>query len=93
MPEPRQPAVYAIGAQRGFADVLADGLLQRFGGDPMGLARATLLIPNHRAGRAITEALVRHAANGLLLPRMVLIGDIDLDESLGALLDPLGEGA
>jgi ATP-dependent helicase/nuclease subunit B len=93
MPEARQPAVYAIGAQRGFADVLASGLLKRFGGDPLGLARATLLIPNHRAGRAITEALVRHAADGLLLPRMVLIGDIDLDESLGALLDPLGDGA
>lgn len=92
MPDHRQPAVYAIGAQRGFADVLASGLLRRFGEGTMGLARVTLLIPNHRAGRAITEALVRHAANGLLLPRMALIGDIDLDESLGALLDPLGEG-
>jgi ATP-dependent helicase/nuclease subunit B len=92
MIEHRQPAVYAIGAQRGFADVLASGLLRRFGEDQMELARVTLLIPNHRAGRAITEALVRHAANGLLLPRMALIGDIDLDESLGALLDPLGEG-
>ena len=92
MHERRQPAVYAIGAQRGFADVLASGLIRRFGSDPLGLARTTLLIPNHRAGRAITEALVRHAADGLLLPRMVLIGDIDLDESLGALLDPLGEG-
>jgi ATP-dependent helicase/nuclease subunit B len=92
MPEARQPAVYAIGAQRGFADVLASGLLKRFGDDRLALARATLLIPNHRAGRAITEALVRHAASGLLLPRMVLIGDIDLDESLGALLDPLGDG-
>lgn len=92
MIEHRQPAVYAIGAQRGFADVLASGLLRRFGADQMGLVRVTLLIPNHRAGRAITEALVRHAANGLLLPRMALIGDIDLDESLGALLDPLGEG-
>ncbi|WP_017670980.1 double-strand break repair protein AddB [Blastomonas sp. AAP53] len=92
MPDHRQPAVYAIGAQRGFADVLASGLLRRFGDDKMGLARVTLLIPNHRAGRAITEALVRHATDGLLLPRMALIGDIDLDESLGALLDPLGEG-
>jgi len=92
MPDPVQTSVYAIGAQRGFADVLASGLLGRFGKDPLGLARVTLLIPNHRAGRAITEALVRHAANGLLLPRMALIGDIDLDESLGALLDPLGEG-
>jgi ATP-dependent helicase/nuclease subunit B len=92
MPDPGRTCVYAIGAQRGFADVLANGLLGRFGRDPMALARVTLLIPNHRAGRAITEALVRHAANGLLLPRMALIGDIDLDESLGALLDPLGEG-
>ncbi len=92
MPDPRQPAVYAIGAQRGFADVLASGLLRRFGEEKMGLARVTLLIPNHRAGRAITEALVRYAAGGLLLPRMALIGDIDLDESLGALLDPLGAG-
>ena len=93
MPELRQPAVFAIGAQRGFADALAEGLLKRYGADRLGLARATLLIPNHRAGRAITEALVRHAAQGLLLPRMVLIGDTDLDESLGALLDPLGDGA
>ncbi|MFN3818708.1 double-strand break repair protein AddB [Blastomonas sp.] len=92
MPDRVQTSVFAIGAQRGFADVLASGLLSRFGKDPMGLARVTLLIPNHRAGRAITEALVRHAANGLLLPRMAQIGDIDLDESLGALLDPLGEG-
>lgn len=92
MPDAAQPAVYAIGAQRGFADVLASGLIKRFGGDPLGLARLTLLIPNRRAGRAITDALVRHASTGLLLPRMVLIGDSDLDESLGALLDPLGEG-
>lgn len=92
MPDLRISGVFAIGAQRGFADVLASGLLRRFGGQPMGLAQVTLLIPNHRAGRAITEALVRHAQSGLLLPRMALIGDIDLDESLGALLDPLGEG-
>lgn len=92
MPDPKRTRVYAIGAQRGFADVLASGLLSRFGSDPLALARVTLLIPNHRAGRAITEALVRHAADGLLLPRMALIGDLDLDESLGALLDPLGEG-
>lgn len=92
MPDPKRTRVYAIGAQRGFADVLASGLLSRFASDPLALARVTLLIPNHRAGRAITEALVRHAADGLLLPRMALIGDLDLDESLGALLDPLGEG-
>lgn len=92
MSDPRQIAVHAIGAHRGFADCLAEGLIQRFSGDALALARATLLIPNRRAGRAITEALVRHAAHGLLLPRMVQMGDLDLDESLGVLLDPLGEG-
>ncbi len=29
----------------------------------------------------------------MLLPRMVVVGDLDLDETLGPLLDPLGAGA
>ena len=89
MPEARQPAVYAIGAQRGFADVLASGLLKRFGDDRLALARANLLITNHRAGRAITDALVRLAASGLLLPRMVLIGDILVCLQRGFVVDQL----
>ncbi len=30
---------------------------------------------------------------GMLLPRMAVVGDLDLDEALGPLLDPLGAGA
>lgn len=34
---------------------------------------------------------MRHSgATGLLMPRMVTVGDLDLDEALGSLLDPLG---
>ncbi|WP_373489163.1 double-strand break repair protein AddB, partial [Blastomonas sp.] len=90
MADAPRPAVFAIGAQRGFADALAAGLIKRFGSAPASLAPVTLLIPNRRAGRAITEALVRLVKTGLLLPRMVVVGDLDLGESLGTLLDPLG---
>jgi hypothetical protein len=69
-------------------------LLPRYGGDALGLARLTLLLPSQRAIRSVTEAFVRalgeqDAVGGLLLPRMVVLGDLDLDEALGALLDPL----
>jgi ATP-dependent helicase/nuclease subunit B len=33
------------------------------------------------------------SGEGLLLPRMAVVGDLDLDETLGPLLDPLGAGA
>ena len=91
MAEGRRPSVYTIPAHRGFADALAAGLMARFA-QRGGLPRVTLLVPNQRAGRAITEAFVRRAESGLLLPRMVAIGDIDLAESLGSALDPIGAG-
>ena len=90
----RQPKVYSIAAHRGFADALVAGLIPRYADPDLGLARLTLLLPSQRAGRTITEAFVRagtdRAAKGLLLPRMVVVGDLDLDEALGALLDPVG---
>src|SRR5690606_26105773 len=33
------------------------------------------------------------SGQGLLMPRMAVVGDLDLDETLGPLLDPLGAGA
>jgi len=86
-----RPAVFTIPAHRAFADALAAGLIAQFGPDPLGLARATLLVPNNRAARAISDAFVRRAEGGLLLPRLVAIGDPELDERLGGLLDPIGE--
>ena len=54
-----QRNVFAIAAQHGFADTLAEHLLSRYSDPEFGLARLTLLIPNGRAGRAFTEALIR----------------------------------
>ncbi|WP_296678701.1 PD-(D/E)XK nuclease family protein [Novosphingobium sp.] len=87
------PQVYSIAAHRGFADALVAGLIPRFSEADLGLARLTLLLPSRRAERIITEAFVRLSGSGLLLPRMAVVGDLDLDETLGPLLDPLGAGA
>ncbi len=89
-----QPSVYSIAAHRGFADALVAGLMPRYGDANVGLARLTLLLPSRRAARGITEAFVRLSGNGghagLLLPRMAVVGDLDSEEGLSALLDPLG---
>jgi ATP-dependent helicase/nuclease subunit B len=90
VPERGTPQVYSIAAHRGFADALVAGLLPRYEEAETGLARLTLLLPSRRAIRTVTEAFVRLSGNGLLLPRMAVVGDLDLDETLGALLDPLG---
>lgn len=89
------PQIYSIAAHRGFADALVAGLIPRYGDGELGLARLTLLVPSQRALRTITEAFVRAfgaggTARGLLMPRMAVAGDLDLDEALGSLLDPLG---
>ncbi|QQN73839.1 double-strand break repair protein AddB [Croceicoccus sp. YJ47] len=83
-------SLYSIAAHRGFADALVAGLIPRYGEKDAGLARLTLLLPSRRAIRTVTEAFVRLSGGGLLLPRMAVIGDLDLDETLGALLDPIG---
>ncbi|QKG71396.1 double-strand break repair protein AddB [Erythrobacter mangrovi] len=88
------PKIYSIAAHRGFADALVAGLVPRYAEQEFGLARLTLLLPSSRARRTISEAFIRHAGEsgtqGLLMPRMAVIGDLDLDETLGPLLDPLG---
>ncbi|MGB3807413.1 MAG: PD-(D/E)XK nuclease family protein [Erythrobacter sp.] len=89
-----EPNIYSIAAHRGFADALVAGIVPRYSEPTVGLARLTLLVPSTRAARTISEAFIRHAGetgrSGLLMPRMVAVGDLDLDEKLGALLDPLG---
>ena len=88
-PDRRAPNIYTIPAHRSFADALVAGLLTRFGKDPAGLARGRIILPNNRAVRTITEAFVRASGSGLLLPRLIPIGDPDLDERIGGALDPL----
>ena len=87
------PKVYSVAAHRGFADALVAGLVPRYSEEGLGLARLTLLLPSRRAARTVTEAFIRQmdeARPGILMPRMAVVGDLDLDETLGALLDPLG---
>lgn len=95
-PATKTPSVYSIAAHRGFADALVAGLVPRYSDGEFGLARLTLLLPSARAARTVSEAFIRHAGEngqaGLLMPRMAMVGDLDLDETLGALLDPLGTG-
>ncbi len=88
---PRRPSIYTIPSHRSFADALAAGLIQRFGKDPLELARGRILLPNNRAVRAVTEAFVRASGNGLLLPRLIPMGDPELDERIGGALDRIEE--
>jgi ATP-dependent helicase/nuclease subunit B len=83
-----RPAVFTIPSHRSFADALAAGLIQRFGGDPLGLARGRILLPNNRAVRTVTEAFVRESGAGLLLPRLIPLGDPELDDRIGGALEP-----
>ncbi len=88
------PRVYSIAAHRGFADALVAGLVPRYSEGQFGLARLTLILPSTRAMRTMQEAFIRHygaqGREGLLMPRMAVVGDLDLDETLGPLLDSLG---
>lgn len=82
-----QPTIFTIPSNRSFADALADGLIRRFGEDPLGLARGRILLPNNRAVRTVTEAFVRASGDGLLLPRLIPVGDPELEERVGSALE------
>jgi ATP-dependent helicase/nuclease subunit B len=92
VPSSSGPSVYTIPPHRAFADALAAGLIARYGAEKTGLAQGLILIPNNRGARAITDAFVRRSGGGILLPRMVPVGDPELDERIGGTLEPIGEG-
>ena len=87
MPEAR-PSVFTIPSHRSFADSLVAGLMARHGREPLSLAQGRILLPNNRAVRTVTEAFVRASGSGLILPRLIAIGDPDLDDRVGGALDP-----
>src|SRR5689334_10358434 len=86
-----RPVVFTIPAHRSFADALVAGLLAQHGGSPLELARGRILLPNNRAVRAVTDAFVRASGSGLLLPRLIPVGDPELDERVGGALDRIDE--
>jgi len=75
------PQVYNIPAGAPFLAHLAEGILQRYGSDPVALARVTVLLPTRRACRNLAEAFLRTSAGeALLLPSIRPLGDVDEDE-------------
>ncbi len=82
-----RPQLFTVPLGTSLTDALAAHLLKS-GGDV--LPDTLILMPNNRAIKALTESFVRQAKKGLLLPRMVAVGDLALDETLGALFDPIG---
>jgi ATP-dependent helicase/nuclease subunit B len=90
MSDPTRVAVYTIPSHRSFADALATGLIARFGKDPLGLASGRILLPNNRAVRAVTEAFVRASGSGLLLPRLIAVGDPEIGDRICGSLEPVG---
>ena len=91
MSDPQRVAVFTIPSHRSFADALAAGLIAHFGKDPLALAQGRVLLPNNRAMRSVTEAFVRASGSGLLLPRLIPVGDPELDERVGGALDRIDE--
>src|SRR5215813_13911473 len=77
----RAARLFTIPPGVSFVDALAAGLLAETSGDPLALARYTILLPTRRARRALDDAFLRQAdGRPLLLPRTVPLGDIDPDD-------------
>lgn len=87
-----EPASHVLNIPSGvaFLDCLAerliDGTLLAGPPDaplaPGALAEATILLPNRRAARELTDRLVTLAGGAVILPRIAAIGDIDEDAAL-----------
>lgn len=93
MPEAIRPRLYTIPLGYSLADTLAGHLLEQAGDSRETLVDTLILLPNNRAIKTLTDSFVRRAEKGLLLPRMVAVGDLNLDEAMGPLLDPIGDSA
>ncbi|UTW58582.1 double-strand break repair protein AddB [Kordiimonas sp. SCSIO 12603] len=75
------PTIYTVDPSVSFVDALASGLLKMAGGDPVGLAEMTVLVPNRRAQRSLQDAFLRLLEHRTtLLPVMRPIGDVDEEE-------------
>jgi ATP-dependent helicase/nuclease subunit B len=85
--------VYNVPLGNDLCDVTAQWIIESAGADPLAISNNILLLPNNRAIKAMTDAFVRQAAPGMLLPRMVAVGDMQLDEALGPMLDPIDAGS
>ncbi len=86
-----KPAIFSIPVHRAFADALAAGIVTRYADGALGLADGLILLPSNRARSAVQAAFVRAGGAGLLMPRLAVIGDADLDESVALALDAIDD--
>ena len=85
------PTLYSIPAGFSFVDVLAQGLLEKAGANPLALSSYLLLLPTRRACRSLRDAFLRQSdGRALLLPRMQPIGEVDSDELALSIAPTLG---
>ena len=84
-----KPTIFSIPVHRAFADALAAGIIARHADGALGLAEGLILLPSNRARSAVQAAFVRAGGAGLLMPRLAVIGDADLDESVALALDAI----
>lgn len=76
------PPVWNVPPALSFVDALADGILARYGSDPIDLAAVTVILPSRRAARALRDACLRQSDGAaLILPRFATLGDIDADDT------------
>ena len=86
-----RPTVFSIPVHRAFADALAAGIMARFADGALGLAQGVIVLPSNRARSAVQAAFVRAGGSGLLMPRLAVIGDADLDENVALALDTIDD--
>jgi len=89
----KDPEIYNIPAHLSFVDILAEGVIKRYGKDPLVLSEVLILLPNRRAVRSLRDAfLLLSGGQAIILPNMQPIGDVDEDGLImgaGALYDDL----
>ena len=76
------PNIFTIGASAPFAETLANGLIERYGRDPLELANTVIYLPTRRAARSFADTFARVLGGAALLPQFKPLGDVEEDELL-----------
>ncbi|MDA9231318.1 hypothetical protein N9O56_01975, partial [Rickettsiales bacterium] len=73
--------IFNIKANYNFLESLASLILEKYGQDPLYLAKITILLPTRRACRNFRDILLKqYNKNSIILPKIKAIGDINIEE-------------
>jgi ATP-dependent helicase/nuclease subunit B len=78
-------ALYTIPSGLSFLDVFAEGVIEKYGDDPLRLGKVHIFLPSKRACRLLTELLYAKYQNiyhksAFFLPHLIPMGEISLDD-------------